>query len=188
MDQYIKTGQAQLKSQVVNDTFKLPTFAPSLVEKDNLYHKLDQTVDDDILFTRQASVEHAINQNIQNHSVYFIECILISKTSWAFITQADLFVQNKKSIDDCARERRHEYYEKPRAFMIDKSHHEKSWKELVVRWGNYEYLTLGGYAGLMYGTRRRAFLGSALNNDVVDIIGNDREFEVLVDTWWRFPC
>ncbi|KAI7859310.1 hypothetical protein BDC45DRAFT_564776 [Circinella umbellata] len=176
-----KDCQNQLKFDVVNDTFKLPTSALSLVEKDNLYHKLDQTVDNDILFTQQAETVTTrptgilgtgmavptwltTEGAIQNHSVYFIECILISKTSWAFITQADLFVQNKKNIDDCAQERRHEYYEKPRAFMIDKTHHDKSWKEFVVRWGNYEYLALGGYAGLMY----------------VDIIRNDREFEGLV--------
>ena len=176
----IKIGQAQLKSHVINDTFKLPASVLSLVENDILYHKLDRSINDDILFTRQASVEHTINQNIQDHSVYFIECILKSKASWAFLTQVDLFVQDNKSIDDCARERRHEYYEKPKAFIIDKTYHDKSWKELVVRWGNYEYLALGGYVGLLHGTRRRAFLGSALNNDVVNVIGNDREFEILI--------
>ncbi|KAI9495815.1 hypothetical protein BDB00DRAFT_870037 [Zychaea mexicana] len=56
---------------------------------------------------------------------------------------------------------------------------DKSWKELVIRWKNIEYLALGGYVGLLPGTRRRAFLGSALNDDVVDII-EEREFEILV--------
>ncbi|KAG2227119.1 hypothetical protein INT45_003849 [Circinella minor] len=183
MERYIEFGFLELKSHTTVKSCLLPKSSIPLVAQNSQYHSLTTPIDDNIHFTRRGGIDvdgDNIDLNMDRHARQLAECILKGKTSWILISQIDAFYQNNTVIDDCARKRNHDYYESPRGFIIDKTMHDKSWREIVVRWGNFEFLTMRGYVGLCHGDKRRAFLDSALNKEVIDLINNDTKFKVLV--------
>ncbi|CAO3654373.1 unnamed protein product [Cunninghamella echinulata] len=96
---------------------------------------------------------------------FFIESILVSDSSWCFVTQFELYVRDLTDIDDCAVVQEYPYPQTPIANINKKTDRGKVWKELSIFWGRYELLVTGGLYGSKSGVDGvNAFLGSTLPN------------------------
>lgn len=158
---------------------QLPKSLDKLVEKGTAYYRLCERIDDDSLFSMFGSEESRINETVKSNAGRLVECVLLGERSWALIIHFDVFVQNNADIDDCALPKKSAYVERASGYVIDKNEYGAMWKEIVVRWGNMEFLALGGFCGERGSSARRPFLGSALPASVAAML-RCAKYEVLV--------
>ncbi|KAL1928322.1 hypothetical protein VTP01DRAFT_2678 [Rhizomucor pusillus] len=108
-----------------------------------------------------------------------VEYVLLGETSWIFVTHIDTYIQNDKELDDCALPKTSKYDEQPTAVLVEKNEFRNSWREIVVQWGNLEFLVQAGFCRERGNNNRKAFLGSALSS-VVSRILLDTEYDVII--------
>ncbi|KAI9251369.1 hypothetical protein BDA99DRAFT_417849, partial [Phascolomyces articulosus] len=102
-----------------------------------------------------------------------VESVLVSANAWVLITQVEVYISNHLHLDDCAFQRTGPCSATPTVHFIDKNHYKATWKELVIRWGNFEFLVLGGYCGERYSNKRKAFLGHSIPTSLFDFISSN---------------
>ncbi|KAI7855025.1 hypothetical protein BDC45DRAFT_507559 [Circinella umbellata] len=185
---YIDMGLAHLRNHPMNTLYKLPPGIDYLIQKDSVYYHLQDEVKDEVLYSRQINNQDSdIDNFINEHAAKLVECVLVSPEAWMMVTQLEAYVSNKPQTDDCAFKRRAESFSiVPTAHIIDKNRFKATWKDVVIRWGNLEFLVLAGFCGKRHSNMEKAFLGHSVSSEVTSLFigdnsnNNNKIFDVIV--------
>lgn len=157
----------------------MPKALDKCIESNAYYYRLRKKIDDEPILAITGSDAEHIDEFMRDKSESLVECVLLGETSWIFVTHIDTYVQNDKYVDDCALPKTSKYDEQPTAVLVEKNEFRNSWREIVVRWGNLEFLVQAGFCGERGSNNRKAFLGSALSSTVSRIL-LDTEYDVII--------
>ena len=89
----------------MNSLYSLLSGVDHLVEKRNVYYKLNDEVQDDVLYAHQSLHESDVDDFVRTHAAKLIGCILISKSCWVVPAQIEAYISNNPTIDDCTFKR-----------------------------------------------------------------------------------
>jgi hypothetical protein len=125
----------------------------------------------------------ALNDLVENVSVSLIESILMICGYWFLATQIDTFIRNGTALDPCAVNTYSLSYPTSLVLKIlPKSSYKRiTWNEIVILYGRFELLVIGGVYGELDDPVINAFNVEDLDSLLQKIRNADRNTSIVFD-------
>ncbi|KAI7857032.1 hypothetical protein BDC45DRAFT_532940 [Circinella umbellata] len=130
----IEEGLLKPRNNILNTAICLPRALDKLVEKNQKYGELEDSLDDGGLLAYLPDPFIAVNEIVSENGKKLVECILLNDTHWIFVSHVEAYLRDGSGLDSCAHDKLETYYEQAEGSILTsgQGYSKTTWAQIII--------------------------------------------------------